>query len=213
MTVIVTAYAAFGLTVSAAKPEIVCLQTKDGGNVSFTVTAAGQVYKPTTEFVRLGGDFSPDWTSLSVEITRQLQRAWACFVRYTMEIYDRPGVRLRLKVRMLSTEMIAMLLYGCVSWSPSKADYGRLREVHHKMLLECTGWRKRKRGDHIISYSDALLRVTPESVETTVRRRRQVFAGLMTCMGEERLPKRVMFGEMVGVGLLPRTGVGLDKVP
>ena len=45
MTVIVTACAAFGLTVSKATTEIVCLQTKNGGNVRFTVTASGQVYK------------------------------------------------------------------------------------------------------------------------------------------------------------------------
>ena len=44
MTVIVTACAAFGLTVSKAKTEIRCLQTKGGGHVPFTVTAAGQVY-------------------------------------------------------------------------------------------------------------------------------------------------------------------------
>ena len=44
-TVIVTACAAFGLTVSEAKTEIMRLQTKGGGRVPFTVTAAGQVYK------------------------------------------------------------------------------------------------------------------------------------------------------------------------
>ena len=45
MTVIVTASAAFGLTVLDAKTEIMSLQTKGEGHVPFTVTAAGQVYK------------------------------------------------------------------------------------------------------------------------------------------------------------------------
>ena len=45
MTVIMAACAAFGLTVSEAKTEIMCLQTKGGGHVPFTVAAAGQVYK------------------------------------------------------------------------------------------------------------------------------------------------------------------------
>ena len=49
MTVIVTACAAFGLTVSEAKTKIMCLKPKDGGNVPFTVTAAGQMHKQTTE--------------------------------------------------------------------------------------------------------------------------------------------------------------------
>ena len=131
MTVIVTACSAFGLTASEARTEIICLRTKDGRHVPFTVTAAGQVYKQMVEFVYLGGAISADWDLRSFEVTRRIQRAWACFGRYEMEIYDRPSVRLRLKVRMLKAEVLETLLYGCVTWSPSKADYSRLRKAHH----------------------------------------------------------------------------------
>ncbi|CAN0557587.1 unnamed protein product, partial [Laminaria digitata] len=58
-----------------------------------------------------------DWTRRSVEVTRRIQRAWACFARYKMEIYDRSGVRLRLRMRMLKAEVIDSLLDGCVTWS------------------------------------------------------------------------------------------------
>ena len=44
MTVIVTAWSSFGLTVSEAIAEMMCLETKGGGKVSFTINAAGQVY-------------------------------------------------------------------------------------------------------------------------------------------------------------------------
>ena len=66
------------------------------------------------------------------------------------------------------------------------------------MLLRCLGWQKRKREDHILSYVNALLRKDSESVETTVRRRRIMSKGFVARMGEERLPRRVMFGEMLG---------------
>ena len=72
---------------------------------------------------------------LSIEITRRLQRVWACLQRYKMEIYDRPGVRLRLKARVLKAEVVETLLYGCMTWSPNKRDYDRLRRVHHSMRL------------------------------------------------------------------------------
>ena len=94
MAVIVTACSAFGLAVSEAKTEIMCLQAKGGGKVLFTINAAGQVYKQTIEFVYLGGAITAD-RDLSIEIARHLQRAWACFQRYKKKIYDRPGVRLR----------------------------------------------------------------------------------------------------------------------
>ena len=78
-------------------------------------------YIQTVEFAYLGGAISADWDLRSVEVTRRIQRAWACFVRYKMEIYDRPSVRLRLKVRMLKAVVLETLLYGCVTWSPRKA--------------------------------------------------------------------------------------------
>ena len=37
-----------------------------------------------------------------------------------------------------------------------------------------------------------------ESIEAKVRKRMKLFAGFVARMGEERLPQRVMFGELVG---------------
>ena len=171
MTVIVTACSAFGITVSEAKTEVMCLQTKGGGEASFTINAAGQVHKQTIEFVYLGGAITAD-RDLSIEITRRFQRVWACFQRYKMEVYDRPGVRLRLKVRLLKAEVVETLLYGCMAWSPNKPDYDRLRRVHHSMLLPCLGWRKRKRDDHTLTYADALAKKASESIKAIARKRR-----------------------------------------
>ena len=72
MTVVVTACAAFGLTESEAKTEIRRLQTKGGGHVPFTITAAGQVYEQTIEFVYLAVAISVDWDLRSVEVTRRI---------------------------------------------------------------------------------------------------------------------------------------------
>ena len=67
VTVIASACSAFGLTVSDAKTNIMCLQSNGEGHVPFTVTAAGQVYNQTVEFVCLGGAISADWDLRSVE--------------------------------------------------------------------------------------------------------------------------------------------------
>ena len=54
---IVVVYAAFGLTVSEAKTEIMCLRAKGmpESTAIFSVEAAGQVYKQTNEFVYFAG--------------------------------------------------------------------------------------------------------------------------------------------------------------
>ena len=66
------------------------------------------------------------------------------------------------------------------------------------MLLRCLGWRKRKRDDHALSYADALAKTASKSIQAIVRKRRVLFAGFVARVREERLPQRVMFGELVG---------------
>ena len=107
-------------------------------------------------------------------------------------------MRSRLKVPLLKAEVIEKLHYGCMTWSPNKPDNDRLRRVHHSMLLRCLGWWKRKRDDHTLSYANALAMTASESKEAIVRKRRILFAGFIARMGEERLPQRVMFGELGG---------------
>ena len=42
---------------------------------------------------------------------------------------------MRLEVQGLKAEVIETLLYGCATCSPKQADYDRLRQVYHKVLL------------------------------------------------------------------------------
>ena len=49
-----------------------------------------------------------------------------------------------------------------------------------------------------------------ESIETTLRNRRILFAGSVACMEHTRLPKCVMFGELVGGLLDDFRGFGID---
>ena len=180
MGVIVVMCAAFGLTVSEAKTEIMCLRAKGmlESTATFSVQAAGQVYNQTNEFVYLGGNVNHN-ADLSVEVDRRVRNAWCSFRKYALELYDRPSAPLELKTRMLRTEVLATMLYGCVTWSPRAYHYDTLRQAHHRLLTRCIGWRKHNRADHPISYLDTLLKTGSESIEATLRRRRILFAGFV----------------------------------
>ena len=58
MGVIVVVCATFGLAVSEARTEIMCLRTRGmpESTAMFSMEAAGQVYNQTNKFVYLGGD-------------------------------------------------------------------------------------------------------------------------------------------------------------
>ena len=103
----------------------------------------------------------------------------------------------RIKLRMLRAEVLETMLYGCVTWSLRACHYDTLHQAHHRFLTRCIGWRKHNRADHPISYLVTLIKGS-ESIEATLRRRRILFAGFVARMGDTRLPKCVMFGEVVG---------------
>ena len=90
------------------------------------------------------------------------------------------------------------MLYGCVTWSPRACHYNTLRRAHHSFLTRCIGWRKYYGTDHPISYLDTLVKTGSESIEAILRKRRILFAGFVARMENTRLPKCVIFGELVG---------------
>ena len=76
MGVIVVVCTAFGLTVSEAKTEIVCLRAKGmpESTATFSVEAADQVYNQTNEFVYLVGNVNHN-ADLSIEVDRRIRNA------------------------------------------------------------------------------------------------------------------------------------------
>ena len=182
MGLIVVVCAAFGLTASEAKTEIMCLRAKGmpESTAIFSLEAADQVYNQTNEFVYLGGNVNHN-ADLSIEVGRRIRNAWCSFRKCTLELYDRPSAPLELKIRILRVEVPETMLYGCVTWSPRACHYDTLRRAHHRFLTRCIGWRKHNhRADHPISYLNTLIKKGSESsTEATLRRRRILFSGFV----------------------------------
>ena len=155
------------------------------------------MYDQRNDFVYLGRNVNHN-AELSMEVDRRIRNAWCSFRKYTLELYDRPSTPLELKIRMLRAEVLETTLYGCVTWSPRWCHYDTLRRAHHRFLTCCIGWRRHNRAHYPISYLDTLIKTGSESIEATLRRRRILFAGSVARMEDTRLPKCVMFGELVG---------------
>ena len=155
----VVVYAAFGLTVSEAKTEVICLRTKGmtDSTATFSVEAADKVYSQTNEFVYLGENVNHNG-DLFIEINRRTRNAWCSFRKCTLEPYDRPSTPLGIKIRILRAEVLETMLYGCVTWSPRACHYDTLRRAHHSFLTRCIDWRKNNRTDHPFSYLGTLIK-------------------------------------------------------
>ena len=197
MEVIVEVWRAFALTVSAKKTETMCIPLPRTPRTMVQVEAAGQTFKRVQSFTYLEGAVTeiPD---MSLEIARRTCACWMRIRRYLRELYDQPKVAHSLKALMVKAKAIEALLYGCRTLTLRQEHYAKLCTVHHRVLLRIIG-AQRKRPDHrMTSYNRALEITQSESIETTLRTRRLLWAGTLLRMSGRRLPWRIMFEKLEG---------------
>ena len=90
--------------------------------------------------------------------------------------------------------------------APTQEKTMEFSMLHRHLIFSFGYWYNRlgawckSPNKRILSYKDALHRTQCESIETTVRTRRLLWAGALLRMGDHRLPKRVMSGELENAG-------------
>ena len=139
--------------------------------------------------------------TLSDEIDWRIPAGWMSFRRNTVELYDSPKANLlHLKARMVRSEVVEALLYGCTIWIPLKGHYNKLCTTYHMLLLRILGAWCKLPSSLITSYKERFQRTGCESIEITVCTRRLLWSGVLLRMGDHRLHKRVRSGELENAG-------------
>lgn len=137
----------------------------------------GPDIKADKTILYLGGYIS-DTPDSSVKIARQTPRAWACCRECRCHFYGQPGVDLKRKVRIMKAEVIEALQYGSMLWTSLNTHHKKLSQTHHALLHHWIGWRKQNRADHAMSFRETLVRKGCGSIDTAVRKRQTLSAGL-----------------------------------
>ena len=159
MAVFGEVFGIFGLTISESKTETMCMPIRRAAATTQIIfNATGQQYRQTVSFTYLGGTVT-ETPNLSDKIDRRIRVGWMSFKHYTRELYDHPKASLLpLKARMVRSEVVEALLYGCAKWTPLKGHYTKLRTTHHRMLFRIQGAWYKSQSKRILSYQDALQR-------------------------------------------------------
>ena len=151
----------------------------------------------TMQFLYLGGFIDAN-ADIMPKIKRRIRLAWASYDRFKRELYDMEDAPSMLKVRLLKTEVMETLLHRCVPWALGLEHFAKLRTAHHKLLLRTVVFQRLQRTDHRMPCAKALKKAQRESVETTIRKRRLLFAGAVQRTTNGRLTHSVIFGTMAG---------------
>ena len=134
MEVIVEVCRAFTLTVSAEKTKTMCIPPPRTPRTMVRIKAAGQIYKQVQSFTYQEGAVT-ETPDTSVEVAKRTRACWMHIRRYLRELYDQPKVALSIKTRMVKTEAIDALLYGCSTWTLRQEHYAKPRTVQHRVFL------------------------------------------------------------------------------
>ena len=200
MMVFVEVFGTFSLTISESKAETMRMPIPRAPTTKIVFNVTGEQYRQITSFIYLGVTVT-EAPNLSDKIDRRIRTGWMGFKRYKRELYNRPKASLLpLEARMVRSEVVEALLYGCATWTPLKGYYAKLRTTHDRMLLRILGAWCKSSNKRILLYKYDRLRTECEDIETTVRTRRFLWAGALLHKGDHRLPKRVMSGELENAG-------------
>ncbi|CAM9279334.1 unnamed protein product [Pylaiella littoralis] len=137
--------------------------------------------------------------TVSEKKTETMLMRGGCLKKFSRELFDRQSAPWRLKVRLLKAGAMEALLYGCMTWAPRADHYALLRTTHHRLLLRVIGYRRVQGTYQQLSYAKALEKTGSQCVEAIIRQRRLLFVGALARQDDGRLPKRLMFGKLVGV--------------
>ena len=156
----------------------------------FSVEAAGHAHNQTNDFVNLGGGVNHN-ADLSIKVDRRILNAWCSFLNY------RPSAPLELKIRMLIAKVQDSAVRLC-HVEPARVPLRHAVPSPPQVPDSLYRLAKERLNNHPISYLDTLMKTGSESIGVVMRRRRILFAGSVARMEDMRLPKCMMFGELVG---------------
>ena len=162
----------------------------------FSLEAAGQVYNQTNEFVYL-------WRNVNhnADLVQRNQSAQTQRMVQLSEVHPRTvrptGRSPRAQNPDAKSRGTQDNAYGCVTWGPPRVppphaapSPPQLPDSMHRLAKAQSRWPPD-------SYLDTLIKTGSESTEATLRKRRILCAGFVARVEDMRLPKSVMFGEMV----------------
>ena len=191
----------YGLNISVKKTKT--LSTRGESNDSqVEVVLGGEKVESVDEFVYLGSVISSSGTS-EKDINRRINLGQYKFNELSKAVWSRREISLKTKVQIYRAVVMSTVLYGAEAWTCTDKDYAKLNVFHTKRLRAIIG----KSRDEISN--EKLFKLTKLCpFEMYVRKARLRWAGHVSRMDDSRLPKKVLFGDIVGKGEARRGNPG-----
>ena len=151
----------------------------------------GQRLQVVDKFTYLGSSLSRV-LHIDDKVNARIAKASAAFGRLHGSVWDRSGIRLDTKLKVYKAVVLPTLLYACETWTVYQRHAKRLNHFHTSCLRKLL---KIKWQDRIPD-TDVLKRAGIQNVHTCLKLAQLRWTGHVTRMQEERLPKKILYGEL-----------------
>jgi hypothetical protein len=193
MTRLADACKGYGLTISCGK-TVVMLQQVPGAEPlpQPSITVHGTTLNNVSQFVYLGGIVTDD-ASVDAEVTVRLRKAWVVFGRLYKRVWGQSHIRVKTKLSIFRCTVLATLLYGVETMALKQTHLKRMDALVHRCLRSIlrVKWYRGMTNEEVRKRADTL------PIEVVIRRRRLGWLGHLARMEENRIPRRIMFGELL----------------
>ena len=183
---------AFGLTISIPKTEVMYQPAPGNHYVEPIIFVEGVRLKVVDKFTYLGSTLNR-FATLDDEITARIQKAALAFKSLEDRAWSKRSIKKSTKVKIYSACVLTALLYACETWSAYKKHVRILERFHQRCLRRIMNvhWQTHTPDTEILDRSGL------GSIESLLHRHRLRWVGNLIRMPDFRIPKQVLYGELV----------------
>nr|VZI31082.1 unnamed protein product [Spirometra erinaceieuropaei] len=184
----------FGLVINTQKTVVM---HQPPPNSATTPNAPPQISVNATQpqlvenFPFLGGTLSRN-TKIDDRVANRISKASQAFGRLQSTVWNRHGLQLSTKLKMYKAVILPTLLCGAETWTVYAKQARRLNHLH----LSCLRHILRLKWQDRIPDTDVLERTGILSIYAILRQIQLRWSGHLVCMDDERLPKRLFYGDV-----------------
>ena len=155
------------------------------------ITVNGQKLQVGDKFTYLGSTLSRA-VHIDGEVTARTAKASVAFGRIRTNVWERNGIRLDTKLKVYKAVVLPTRLYACEAWTV----YQRHAKKLNHFLQSCPRKLLKIRWQDKIPDTEVLKKAKMQSVHTLLKLSQLRWTGHVTRMPDERLPKKVLYGEL-----------------
>ncbi|KYO18850.1 hypothetical protein Y1Q_0009257 [Alligator mississippiensis] len=186
----------FGLTINTKKTEVMHQPAPGKPYVEPTITVNGQTLQAVCKLTYLSSTLS-HVVYINDETKARIAKASVAFGRLHANVCEHRGISQQTKLKVYKAIVLPVLMYTCKTWTVYRSHALKLNHFY----MGCLRKLMRIRCQDKVLDTEALTQACIPRIHTPLMKSQMRWAGHVTRIPGEQLPKKIFYGELKKVKL------------